>query len=61
VPEQELRTAEVNAWWAREFAALGSRRDAMTCLRRSVRLGPRRVASLAAACLAPRRSQVDWA
>jgi len=25
---------EVNAWWAREFAALGARREAMSCLRR---------------------------
>jgi glycosyltransferase involved in cell wall biosynthesis len=60
VGEQRLRTAEVNAWWAREFAALGSRRDAWQCLRRTLPLGARRVAFLAGACLATRRPQSEW-
>ena len=58
--ERRLRTAEVNAWWAREFSALGSRRDAWQCLRRSASLGPRRLASVAAGCVAPERPQVEW-
>jgi glycosyltransferase involved in cell wall biosynthesis len=60
VTDQRLRTAEVNAWWAREFAALGSRRDALQCLCRTLPLGPRKVAPLAVACLAARQSQVEW-
>lgn len=58
--DQTARTAEVNAWWAREFAALGSRGDAWRCLRRSKPLGVRRLAAVAATCVAPRRPQVDW-
>jgi len=61
LPEQAVKTAEVNAWWAREFAALGSRRDAWRCLRRSRPLGARRIAMLAASCVAPGQPQVDWA
>jgi glycosyltransferase involved in cell wall biosynthesis len=58
--DQRLRTAEVNAWWAREFAALGSRRDAFRCLSRTLPLGPRKVAPLAMACLGNRRPQAEW-
>lgn len=58
--EQVTRTAEVNAWWAREFAALGSRRDAWRCLRRTRALGARRLTAVAAACVAPGSPQVEW-
>lgn len=59
-PDQSARTAEVNAWWAREFAALGSRSDAWRCLRRSKALGVRRFAAVAATCVAPGPPQVEW-
>lgn len=58
--DQRRRTAEVNAWWAREFAALGSRRDALQCLRRTLPLGARQVAPIALACLTSRRPQTEW-
>jgi len=58
--QQRALTAEVNAWWAREFAALGSRRDAWRCLRRTLALRPRMAGSVAAACVAPRSAQTEW-
>jgi hypothetical protein len=48
---------EVNAWWAREFAALGAWGDAVTCLRR---LPPRRAARVLAELLPRPTQQAVW-
>jgi glycosyltransferase involved in cell wall biosynthesis len=53
---------ELDAWWAREFASLGDRREALRCLRRaSRRLPPRRVLRLLVTALGRPSSQTAWA
>jgi glycosyltransferase involved in cell wall biosynthesis len=53
--------AEVAAWWAREFAALGARRDAWSCARRaSVGMPWRRRLALACAILGKPAPQAVW-
>jgi hypothetical protein len=48
---------EVAAWWAREFAALGARREAASCL---TRLPLRRAASLLPHLVRRPATQVGW-
>lgn len=57
----QLSEAHVAAWWAHEFAALGSRPDALRCLRSAwPALGWRRRLRLAATCVTRPRPQSDW-
>jgi hypothetical protein len=59
--EQEQLTAEVAAWWATEFAALGSRADAMACVRRAwPRLSTGRRRRLLTSLVRPPASQSGW-
>jgi glycosyltransferase involved in cell wall biosynthesis len=59
--EQEQLTAEVAAWWAAEFAALGSRGDAIRCVRRAwPRLSTRRRGRLLTSLVRPPASQSGW-
>jgi glycosyltransferase involved in cell wall biosynthesis len=59
--EQDELTAEVAAWWATEFAALGSRADAVRCARRAwPRLDGRRRRSLLTSMVRPPASQSGW-
>jgi len=53
-PDADMDVAE---WWAREFAALGARRDAVACARR---LPIRRAARVLPALLRSRGPQVMW-
>lgn len=60
--EQETLTAEVAAWWAEEFAALGSRGDALRCARRAwPRMGFARRRRLLTSLVRPAPSQSGWA
>ena len=53
---------ELDAWWAREFAALGDRREALRCARRAARrLPPRRGAGLLLTALGRPEPQTVWA
>lgn len=59
--EQETLTAEVAAWWAGEFAALGSRADAVRCARRAwPRLSTGRRRRLVTSIVRPAASQSGW-
>jgi glycosyltransferase involved in cell wall biosynthesis len=61
VETQEELTAEVAAWWATEFAALGSRRDALRCVRRAwPRMALDRRRQLVTGLLRPPASQSGW-
>jgi glycosyltransferase involved in cell wall biosynthesis len=62
-PEVErAASAETAMWWAREFAALGARREAWRCARVAARLlPPRRTAALVRAIVRPPEPQATWA
>jgi glycosyltransferase involved in cell wall biosynthesis len=58
----ESNDPEVYAWWAREFAALGDRREAGRCLQRAAAgLPVRRLLPLALQVIRPGRPQAVWA
>jgi glycosyltransferase involved in cell wall biosynthesis len=57
VPADPHADAAVAEWWAREFAGLGSWRDAVTCLRR---LPPRRAARVIGQLVRGPSTQVAW-
>jgi hypothetical protein len=60
-PEDEDTAAQLALWWAREFAALGSRRDALRCLRACwPRLSRRERRSAVLATVRPSAPQVAW-
>lgn len=59
--EQETLTAEVAAWWAAEFAALGSAADALRCARRAwPRMDLERRRRLLTGLVRPAPSQSGW-
>lgn len=59
--EQDVQTTEVAAWWAAEFAALGSPADALRCARRAwPRLDSERRRRLVASLVRPAASQSGW-
>lgn len=61
VPGEPAPDPEVDAWWAREFAALGARTDALRCAARACRrLPPRRVPGVLAAALGRPTPQALW-
>jgi glycosyltransferase involved in cell wall biosynthesis len=57
LPRDRSADDDVTEWWAREFAALGARRDALACARR---LPLRRAARLLPALMRRGHPQVVW-
>ena len=61
VVERVATDAELAAWWAREFAALGARREAWRCVRSAARhLPARRTAGLVRDVVRPPAPQAVW-